>query len=158
MIQSAKADLTCPLCGHSMGTSQRQNVEIDQCARCEAVFFDAGELTQAEKGVDHLDEVGMRKAAAQQDPTDIAHTCPRCQEGMQDVILIDETSTVLSDDEAIVRACTGCHGLLLDANALTRAHRFDGLRPYGQVKDKDDVGPGVRLLEKALSFLEGLVA
>ncbi len=157
MTAASDSTMRCPLCEGTLAIEHKNEVEIDRCEGCRSVFFDAGELTLLEKGIDHLDEVGMRKAAARQNPADAAHTCPRCQSGMQDVIVIDETSTVLSDEEALVRACTGCLGLLLDANAIERAQTFDGLRPYGQVKDKEDAGPGVRMLEKALGFLEGLL-
>jgi Zn-finger nucleic acid-binding protein len=150
-------EMSCPLCADVLMIERKGDVEIDRCRGCGAVFFDAGELTQAQKGVDHLDEVGMRKAAARQDPADAAHTCPRCHANMVDVLVMDERANVLTDAEALVRACIGCAGLLLDAQALDRAQRYDGLRPYGQVRDKDDVGPGVRMLEKALGFLEGLL-
>lgn len=38
------ASLTCPKCGGSMRTYDRNGVHIEQCATCRGVFLDFGEL------------------------------------------------------------------------------------------------------------------
>lgn len=39
-----KAGMLCPSCGVPLTMSERQNIEIDYCARCRGVWLDRGEL------------------------------------------------------------------------------------------------------------------
>lgn len=41
--------MKCPKCGMDLQTMKFQGVEVDQCASCGGVFFDAGEIEQAMK-------------------------------------------------------------------------------------------------------------
>jgi uncharacterized protein len=38
--------LKCPKCGSDMKEIQIEEIEVDQCSKCDGVFFDAGELDQ----------------------------------------------------------------------------------------------------------------
>jgi len=43
-VNDKTTELTCPKCGGSMRTYERNGITIDQCTSCHGIFLDRGEL------------------------------------------------------------------------------------------------------------------
>jgi len=70
---------TCPRCQAALGQATLQNIEIDECATCASIFFDAGEPEKA--GIDTEALFGGGAWSAQAIGPDGA--CPSCHVPMQ---------------------------------------------------------------------------
>lgn len=97
----------CPVCDLPLAPSQLHGQEVDRCARCRGIYFDAGELeavvdlvrlfAQVELGEPEIDSANEREPAR-----DLV--CP-----------VDRTSMEKFEvGGEVVDRCPGCHGVWLD--------------------------------------------
>ena len=101
-----ESDLTCPRCKGSMAVKIVGDAEIDICTKCEATFFDVGELFAAlgtSADPSYWDRDGNAKILRES-----GFNCPRCKGGM----LLQEITQ--SDKKVEIDRCTKCEGLFLD--------------------------------------------
>ena len=67
--------MQCPICRQrTMYVVEHDNIELDVCARCEGLWFDAGELDLLLGGEAQLDDLPPGEA-----PAEDARKCPRCR-------------------------------------------------------------------------------
>lgn len=116
--------LRCPKCGQWMETVYADGTEVDRCAECEGIWFDAGELDWlAQSEVAEVIDTGEAdKGSTMNTVTEI--DCPRCGRAMKHVP--DEHKP-----EIYYEVCSDCEGAFLDAGEfrdLARLSPADVLR------------------------------
>lgn len=118
------AELACPLCIRPLEAHWHGETELDRCAGCGAIWFDAGELAET-LGLEASTEKGI--ALAPTAAGSIAVPCPRDGRPMREV----EVRTLEGDGydgaSAVVHVCGRCHGVVFSRKALRIAQR-DGVR------------------------------
>ena len=107
--------MTCPKCGVELRAGLIEEVEVDECPRCNGIWFDRDELRKAKNEVDpdltwmdfelwkHQDRF---KVATKE--TD----CPRCGVGM---VSVDYDDTKVEIDH-----CLLCEGVWLDGGEFQK--------------------------------------
>lgn len=100
--------MNCPKCNEKMKTKRYKDVEYDQCARCEGLWFDAleaEELVEMKGAVDI--DTGDPKTGAKLNKT-WEVKCPSCKIPMLPVHDLEQPHIQLE-------ACPTCHGTFFDA-------------------------------------------
>jgi Zn-finger nucleic acid-binding protein len=107
--------MKCPACKNPLVVVERESIEVDWCAACHGVWFDAGELEiLAEKAGKRLAPDAIGESAATQEAQ---RRCPRCRRKMEKVAPRGDRTLTL--DRCLQ------HGLWFDAGELERL--FGGL-------------------------------
>lgn len=104
--------MDCPVCRQTMLVVEREEIELDCCAACPGIWFDAGEfdLLAEKHGLPPAELDAERFALA---PTrERARLCPRCDRPMEKV-WFDRGQEILVD------RCE--HGIWFDRGELGRA-------------------------------------
>lgn len=104
-----EAQMRCPACKTPLVVVERESIEVDWCAACHGVWFDAGELeVLAEKAGKRLapDAIGKSAKASGEGQ----RRCPRCRRKMEKV-------TAGGQDLPLLDRCLE-HGLWFDAGEL----------------------------------------
>ena len=109
--------MTCPKCGGQMRAVVHEGVEIDRCAACGGIWFDAMEDRELRRreGAEAVDDgdpaVGRTFDAVG------AIQCPR--DGTRMVQMVD-----LEQPHVWVESCPTCFGTFLDAGEFTDLHEY----------------------------------
>lgn len=100
--------LRCPKCGQRMETVDAAGIEVDRCAQCEGIWFDAGELDWlAQSEVAEAIDTGEATRGSEMNAvTEI--DCPRCGRPMKHVP--DQHKPDIHYE-----VCIYCEGAFLDA-------------------------------------------
>lgn len=101
--------MRCPACRHELVVVEREGIEVDWCAQCHGVWFDAGEIELlAEKAGRRLDPglIGTPSDAV----GERRRRCPRCRRRMEKVSPVHEEGLLLD-------RCSK-HGLWFDSGEL----------------------------------------
>lgn len=103
------ADLVCPLCSGSLETWSRENLEVEFCDQCAALFLDRGELFEMfrTEGYQCPPEAFLR-ARFLAHTSDVL-TCPKCRQ---------PSLAPGSLEGCDVWHCTPCNGFLVDRTLL----------------------------------------
>lgn len=100
--------MRCPACKHELVVVEREGIEVDWCAQCHGIWFDAGELELlAEKAGMNL-APGMIGEASKS--AEARRRCPRCRRKM-------EKASPTSGASLLLDRCPR-HGLWFDAGEL----------------------------------------
>jgi len=100
--------MRCPACKHELVVVEREGIEVDWCAQCHGIWFDAGELELlAEKVGTHLSP-GMIGGVS--NSSEARRRCPRGRRKM-------EKASPESNAELLLDRCPR-HGLWFDAGEL----------------------------------------
>ena len=101
--------MICPACRQEMIVVEYKRIELDICAQCDGLWFDADELSllleTLHLNVDELGQVLGQKTA------EAARKCPYCRKRM-DKVMIGPGEGVMID------RCTKGHGLWFDGGEL----------------------------------------
>jgi Zn-finger nucleic acid-binding protein len=132
--------MICPVCNVDMIVVEYHDIELDVCAKCRGVWFDAGELglllkTQGEAGADEFIE--NMKNSPEVKTSEKKRKCPICSKKM------DKKGTG-RQPPVIIDVCGNGHGLWFDGGEVVELAR--------QVCE-DDVSPG-GTDNPAVTFLE----
>jgi len=116
--------LRCPKCREAMVPIEVETFEVDRCAQCEGIWFDAGELDWlAQREVAEVVDTGDSSTGSEMNAvTEI--DCPRCSRPMKHVS--DEYKPDIHYE-----ICIYCEGAFLDAGEfrdLARLSLADVLR------------------------------
>lgn len=108
--------MQCPVCQVPTLVIEREDIELDYCARCQGVWFDAGELELLVEKLDIAPEgdilAGMGHAPAGSGE-EKERKCPLCRRKMEKVALG-------RDPEIIVDRCDRQDGIWFDGGELAR--------------------------------------
>ena len=105
--------MNCPKCDIELKKKSIQGIEVDECDRCEGIWFDKDELRQVK---DHTDpdlnwmDFDIWKHPEKFKPHAHKYTCPNCGKQME-TLNYDETHVEID-------YCTACQGIWLDKNEL----------------------------------------
>lgn len=106
--------MICPKCGGSLSPREVGEVVVDQCAVCQGIWLDVGEL----RAVIDFQRQHPESALAADAPAahyEVTGPCPRCGgEGNMTRI------TSLHDDSLVLDSCPVCYGIWLDGGELQR--------------------------------------
>ncbi len=80
--------MKCPVCKVPMYAAEYEQIELDLCAGCEGVWFDADEL---ELLLGDGDPVALADAEVEEDD----RGCPRCRKNMQKANIGPDTGVVI---------------------------------------------------------------
>jgi len=114
--------MNCPKCVGKLEKKKVENIEIDACAVCEGIWFDAGELEAVikkdSKDFDYIDVGresldGLELAVAKIDLDSKKGKCPRCDDGTE--LLQTQYE---KDQKVRVDICPKGHGLWLDGGEI----------------------------------------
>ena len=122
-----ESDLVCPRCKGSMVVKVVADAEVDVCSKCEATFFDVGELFAAlgsSADPSYWDREGNAKILRES-----GFNCPRCKGGM----LLQEISH--SDKKVEIDRCNKCEGLFLDKGEAVALQAI-GAASMGDIADE----------------------
>lgn len=101
--------MICPACRQEMIVLEYKKIELDICAQCDGLWFDAEELGLLLKTLDlNVDELGR---LPEKKTTEVARKCPCCRKKMKKLI-IGPGNGVMID------RCTKGHGLWFDGGEL----------------------------------------
>lgn len=110
---------TCPGCTGVMKPLQAGAVELDRCAFCKGLWFDAGEL----------EKVLGKKLSGALGGEIRARMCPHCEVNLHAVTL----------GEVQVDVCTTCRGVFLDSGELKALNGGQDVRVRTDAQLQDDV-------------------
>ncbi|MBM3318135.1 MAG: zf-TFIIB domain-containing protein [Candidatus Eisenbacteria bacterium] len=102
--------MKCPACREPLVVVEREGIEVDWCAGCGGLWFDAGEIellavaTGREAGLAFSPPAGSAPEAAQR-------RCPRCARRMEERALAQEPPVLLD-------FCASGHGIWFDRGEL----------------------------------------
>jgi len=108
--------MICPACRNVMIVVEHERIELDYCAGCSGVWFDAGELElmleRMELGVDSL-LLGDMLALTEARTTEKKRKCPICGRKMKKVV-------VGQKPEVLIDICPIGDGLWFDGGEVTQ--------------------------------------
>lgn len=107
--------MDCPKCKVALHKKNIQGIEVDECAKCEGIWFDKDELRQVKDKSDS--DLNWMDFEIWKHPEKFKvkakHLdCPRCEQAMQ---VIDYDHTIVEIDY-----CTSCKGVWLDKKELQK--------------------------------------
>ena len=101
--------MICPACRNEMIVLEYNKIELDICAQCDGVWFDAEELGLLLETLDlNVDELGRAPAKK---TTEAVRKCPCCRKKMGKFI-------VGPGDGVMIDRCVKGHGLWFDGGEL----------------------------------------
>ena len=101
--------MICPACRQEMIVLEYKKIELDICAQCDGVWFDAEELGLLLETLHlNMDELGRAPAKK---TTEAARKCPYCRKKMKKV-------AIGPGDGVMIDRCTRGHGLWFDGGEL----------------------------------------
>ena len=101
--------MICPACRNEMIVLEYNKIELDICAQCDGVWFDAEELGLLLETLDlNVDELGRAPAKK---TTEAVRECPCCRKKMGKFI-------VGPGDGVMIDRCAKGHGLWFDGGEL----------------------------------------
>ncbi|MCP4148425.1 MAG: zf-TFIIB domain-containing protein [bacterium] len=116
---SIMSDMNCPRCDVQMKVDGLENhspgvtttgIEIDVCNSCHGIWFDKGELAQAEN-VFELTGYEFRKIPGSKEQN-VQMDCPKCNKNKMDKIENKRDKKVIMD------VCPDCKGVWLDGGEI----------------------------------------
>lgn len=105
--------MKCPKCKTNLKTREIQGVEMNECEKCEGIWFEKDELKKVK---DHTDsdlnwmDFEIWKHQDRFKAKETKYDCPNCSSAMD---VLDYDSTKVEIDY-----CSNCHGVWLDKNEL----------------------------------------
>ncbi len=105
----------CPNCKSELATKVIGSIDVDECNRCGGIWFDRGELKEAEELVDPnlnwLDfEIWKHEHKFDAKSADVL--CPSC--------VVPTGSLTYGETGVEINYCTECHGIWLDKNEFPK--------------------------------------
>ena len=106
--------MKCPACGDLMIVVEHENIELDYCANCSGVWFDAGELEllletmELERATLSLDDILTSPEA---ESAEKRRKCPICGTKMK-------KATVGHEPEVLIDVCSRGDGLWFDSGEV----------------------------------------
>jgi len=120
--------MICPTCRNVMIVVEHERIELDYCASCSGVWFDAGELElmleRMDLGSDSLLLGGML-ALPEASTTEKKRKCPICGRKMKKVVVGQEP-------EVLIDVCPIGDGLWFDGGEVTQLLPQCVSRAYGE--------------------------
>ena len=101
--------MICPACREEMIVLEYKKIELDICAQCDGVWFDAEELGLLLETL-HLNVDELGRAPAKK-TTEVARKCPDCRKKMKKIV-------IGPGDGVMIDRCTKGHGLWFDGGEL----------------------------------------
>ena len=101
--------MICPACREEMIVLEYKKIELDICAQCDGVWFDAEELSLLLETL-HLDVDELGQAPAEK-TTEVVRRCPDCRKKMKKIV-------IGPGDGVMIDRCTKGHGLWFDGGEL----------------------------------------
>jgi uncharacterized protein len=130
--------MICPACGKDALIVEYESIELDYCAACGGVWFDAGELELLLEAAGLGNERSFLEGVAKSPESNVAEKkrrCPVCRRKMKKV-MINEEKKIITD------ICMGGHGIW-----------FDGGEVNALVKSLSEKSPEKAESKRALSFI-----
>ena len=131
--------MICPICKVEMAVVEQDRIELDYCARCHGVWFDAGELELLLESMDFKGHgLSLEKILSQPEAKseEKKHRCPICGRKMK-------KAHIGHHPQVLIDACPVGHGLWFDSGEV---HQL-----VGQLAGKGAGGAGAE--EKVTAFL-----
>lgn len=112
--------MICPKCQYPLQTMSFDGIEVEQCANCQGIWLDLGELP----AIRRLGDGPFGEAVGETAVYDtLSAPCPRCG-GLGHMTRLHD----LQRPEIVLDTCPVCYGIWLDGGELTRlARRTPGL-------------------------------
>ncbi|MBI2034356.1 MAG: zf-TFIIB domain-containing protein [Candidatus Levybacteria bacterium] len=111
---------TCPSCGSNLKQKNYNGVRIDECERCNGMWFDKDELRRAKDATDDdlrwLDFDLFEKKEGKFSAIKTDKKCPSCSSQMQSLQYMDSKVTI--------DVCPSCNGVWLDNNELKKIVQY----------------------------------
>ena len=107
--------MNCPNCKIELHPKRIQGIEIEECGKCEGIWFEDDELKQMKDKIDsdlNWMDFDILKHPEKFKPTAKRTNCPSCKKSM-DVLDYDETKVEID-------YCAFCKGIWLEKNELEK--------------------------------------
>ena len=107
--------MNCPNCKIELHPKRIQGIEIEECGKCEGIWFEDDELKQMKDKIDsdlNWMDFDILKHPEKCKPTAKRTNCPSCKKSM-DVLDYDETKVEID-------YCAFCKGIWLEKNELEK--------------------------------------
>ncbi len=105
--------MQCPKCPDQLHEMTIDLVPLDFCSGCKGVWFDSGETSAYFELVRDIPDLAA--AAASASPT--AHSCPRCGEGLEEILYT-------SANDLLIDRCGSCNGVWLDLGEMQKLNKL----------------------------------
>jgi len=133
--------MICPVCNTDMIVVEYHDIELDICAGCRGVWFDAGELGLLLKmhGGEDIDEyIKTMKASPEVKTAEKQRKCPICRKKMA-------KKGAGQPPQVVIDVCGNGHGIWFDGGEVVQ---LAGQVSEGDVKPDDSSNAAVRFLEE----------
>jgi len=101
----------CPACQEPLIVIEREGIEVDWCAACGGIWFDAGELELLAEAAGRDFVLAFRQTSPGRAGASRPRRCPRCAKRLEPRALAQEPPTELD-------LCPRGHGIWLDRGEL----------------------------------------